>query len=419
MHVDKCTVTAFMRMRFQVLMHGFPTAEVHGWRMFHKPIPCFLCNATMLAWQRFNGVFGKVKQNLVRKGLLLMIETRKRSKSVSKLERWLFRFPPRFAEFLPPPFESTTGSSQAGDLRSDVLGRKLRKVVGGEPVDRESRDKRYTLTCANGRLRMGGVRFTADRLREWQRECWVTDLPVAEAKPGAERAPSGTSLVDAVIYLLGTLNESEWLGVERLSRPFEVFCGTPSNGAEICEAGWKWGCLVKQEIDGQTCYRLPGPGADAAAPEEYLDDGGSKGWTVDLDAVPYRDLEVLARIAELSPVRPGIAKLVVVPSLIGLGAAPADLLNEPLLEWLLERSAPFAEAIETVRQRRGKHLVHENLMIARVRDLSLKVEIQRSCKGGVVLLPNDYIAFPRASTKAVEKVVTKAGHAIKKRRRHG
>jgi hypothetical protein len=55
-------------------------------------------------------------------------------------------------------------------------------------------------------------------------------------------------------------------------------------------------------------------------------------------------------------------------------------------------------------------------MIARVKDLSLKVQIQKlfADPKSLVLLPNDFIAFPCDQLPAIQKLVEKSGHVIKK-----
>ena len=66
-------------------------------------------------------------------------------------------------------------------------------------------------------------------------------------------------------------------------------------------------------------------------------------------------------------------------------------------------------------QRWGKQIVHQDLFVAKVNDLGLKVQLERAFPNPkkVLFLPNDYIAFPRQMLTKVEKVVTEAGHVIR------
>ncbi|MCD4841292.1 MAG: hypothetical protein K8R08_04690 [Methanosarcinales archaeon] len=53
--------------------------------------------------------------------------------------------------------------------------------------------------------------------------------------------------------------------------------------------------------------------------------------------------------------------------------------------------------------------------MARVKNLSLKIAIQKAFadSGKVILLSNDFIAFPNDLTKKMEALVNKSGYVIK------
>ena len=78
-------------------------------------------------------------------------------------------------------------------------------------------------------------------------------------------------------------------------------------------------------------------------------------------------------------------------------------------------ASAFAGAISMIEQRWGKLVVHQNLLVARVRDLSLKVAIQKAFadSGKVVFLPDNFIAFPNDLTKKMEALVNKSGYVVK------
>jgi hypothetical protein len=135
--------------------------------------------------------------------------------------------------------------------------------------------------------------------------------------------------------------------------------------------------------------------------------------TVDLDTVPYESLEQLAAVSHFQPARGTRPALLAVPDLVKLGRASDAALEQPLIAWLQTNSGVFREAIETLRQRRGKTILHENLPIARVGDLSLKVAIEKALGERLVSLSEDFIAFPWDSLADVRRVVTKSGHVIK------
>jgi hypothetical protein len=87
--------------------------------------------------------------------------------------------------------------------------------------------------------------------------------------------------------------------------------------------------------------------------------------------------------------------------------------QSPLADWLRAQVPAFQQALEQVEQRWGKVLVHTNLLVARVRDLSLRVQIERELKDQVVVLSEEYIAFPVPRRADVERVLRKAGFVVK------
>jgi hypothetical protein len=64
--------------------------------------------------------------------------------------------------------------------------------------------------------------------------------------------------------------------------------------------------------------------------------------------------------------------------------------------------------------------VHENLLVARVTDLSLRVALQQALRGDggasiaqPFFLSDEYLVFPRARQGEIERLVKKAGHVVK------
>src|SRR5947209_6999285 len=120
-------------------------------------------------------------------------------------------------------------------------------------------------------------------------------------------------------------------------------------------------------------YRLAPPSqAEDAPPDRYLSVKG-EGVAVDLNAVPFEALETLVRMSDQRPVPGGRPHLLIAPNLIKLGRTPDTVDALPVASWLQKNAPAFHRAFEAVRQRRGKSILHENLAVARVSDLSLKV----------------------------------------------
>ena len=123
--------------------------------------------------QRYQKVLAKVKERLVRSGLLVMTLGHSWSKK-SQMERWQFAVPSSFAPHLPPLVESAghfTGAGD-GDWRREVARHKLQTVVGHSPGLETKEDR---VEIADGELRWGGKPFRAERLVRWQHDRWVHD----------------------------------------------------------------------------------------------------------------------------------------------------------------------------------------------------------------------------------------------------
>ena len=96
--------------------------------------------------------------------------------------------------------------------------------------------------------------------------------------------------------------------------------------------------------------------------------------SLDLECAP---LEALEGVAEVSRLKVAQGALWAEPDLLRLSHASADTLAGPVLRWLREQHPAFRRTSETIESRRGKLIVHENLLLARVSDLSLKVMLEK------------------------------------------
>jgi hypothetical protein len=101
------------------------------------------------------------------------------------------------------------------------------------------------------------------------------------------------------------------------------------------------------------------------------------------------------------------------PSPIKLGRATPQQRNAMLSLWLAKNVPAFGKALAAVNEKWGKTILHENLLIALVRDLNLRVQLQRELGQNLILLSDHFIAFPIEFRPSVEKVLKKTGFVIK------
>ncbi len=359
--------------------------------------------------QRYKETFNKVKNNLVRKGVLIFIETEAYTGS-TRLERMRFLFPKEFANFLPPAVRASK-FEETGDFRREILRDKLLEIIGSmQKQSPLSNEKSFTLSAKDGNLSIGTEKFRVSHLLKWQQACWQASVEANTRVQGDEMTP-----IEVILYALSQLQEHEWLPADALAMTLKIFTGVEKyNPEHICAAGWNWGCLAKVVADGKTYYRLPEDlMEDTTSPEHYLQVKSDGTVALDLLTIPYFALEVLASVSILEVHN---SNLRATASIIKIGNASETFEKNNVLEWLKENSSGFRTAIEMAQKRRGKQIIHENLMMARVRDMSLRVQIEKSFADPKILvsLPNDYIAFPRDQLQAIQKLVEKSGHVIKK-----
>ena len=296
-----------------------------------------------------------------------------------------------------------------GDWRSEIARGKLKTVVDQGAASETGGDK---LEIVDRGLRFGGQPFRAGRLLEWQKRRWQ-----AETAPAKRRSTDGPCTFlpgEAVVHILAGLDAGLWGDVDALAAPLEVFCGFKVDGNSVCESGWRWGCLARQECDGKTWYRpAPSPPTADTPPDQYLAMLGDDNVAVDMDAASFESIEKLVMISDQRAAPGGRPVLLITPNLVKLGRAADAILALPLADWLQKNSPAFRQAIETLRQRRGKTIVHENLSVARVGDLALKVALEKALGDRIISLGEDSIAFPQEAVAEVKRIVTKLGHVVK------
>ncbi len=93
----------------------------------------------------------------------------------------------------------------------------------------------------------------------------------------------------------------------------------------------------------------------------------------------------------------------------------------PFFQWGRQRQQiAYGKLFQKFEAQWGKLILHQNLLLARVTSLDLRVKLHKAFGGSqgdeitrVVFLPGEYIAFAPAMLGEVEKVVKKAGHVVK------
>lgn len=219
-------------------------------------------------------------------------------------------------------------------------------------------------------------------------------------------------MLEALIYWLRQLQPNEWIIPDQLDAPLSLFIGYQVKSENVCHLGWEWGYLARQESNGRSHYRLadldPIPEA-VPPPDAYLEIVNDQTVRVNLHTIPYLALEQLNQIAYLTLTD----ALYAVPSLVRAGES-LSLQTTPFVEWLIQHVPAFAKTWKTAQKRWGKRIIHHNLLIACITDLTLRIQLERGLKSDEFLvLSDEYVAFAPKAINKVKRIVEQAGHVIK------
>jgi len=357
--------------------------------------------------QQYKETFKRVRENLIRRGVLLWAEMRY---GKAQLERYRFFLPQAVRQNLPALLPDSQKIKSQSSTSQDGFRHRLISML-------KSRSKKQQLSLQNGQLLIGTTPFNLDTLKDWQDQNWNNSLLPKKSSPNyysqydieyiPDRAPP-----DIIRYTLSQLSDSHWITPDKLKTYFDLhtFYSHYPSLDEIFDKGWQWGCLERVEKSGQYYYRLQEFAKLDDVNITYL--SAKKAYVViDVEQVPYAALAYLMTIGDLSIER---GQLAVKPNLVKLSSiSPADR-QHPLLQWLVTHAQYFAQAYEQVTNDWGKLLVHSNLLYAQVSDLSLRVTLEKIFnKGQVVFLPEGWMAFPIDLMSKIETVVHRNGHVIK------
>lgn len=355
--------------------------------------------------QKYKPIFDDVKKNLVRRGLLVMAEVKVRAETV-QLERWRFAIPPEFVPHLPPI--SAVENENPGLENENTLRRKLLELVGGAPA---VPNDPLPIHLQHGSLYLKDYPFSLATFGLWQTDAWQRALSAFKPSLPASLAPT-----EAALKLLDTRT---WTTPKALEPALAIysFGGKVPPAENLLKQGWELGLLLRLELDHVPHYRLAPAhfptGLNAPYPPtlNWAETTSNPGTVkVDLRLIPLHDLDLLNTLAHLA-VENGV--LLASPSLVKLGHAIPAQRHAPLSRWLAENVPAFGKALETVEAKWGQTLLHENLLVARVRDLSLRVQLERELKENLIVLSDHYVAFPQESRSSVEKVLKKTGFVVK------
>jgi hypothetical protein len=268
----------------------------------------------------------------------------------------------------------------------------------------------------DGRMRIGEEDFNLKTLGKWHRRQW--DHAFAPLISTTRDSRRFVSPLDALSHALSLLEADAWASPEDLEAVLKIFCNKDPKrpGAdEICQKGFEKGILARRIEDNKTWYRPArsftemadgyDPGADL-----MIDPHGNL--RIKLETVPVHCIAALSRISRFRASDQGLTAS---PDPIRIARALPELRQTPLFRWLSKKPPSYRKAIAEVETHWGKHIVHRDLLVAKVKNLSLMVVLKKEFDGSakMVFLPNDFIAFPVSQFATVQSIVIRNGFAVK------
>ncbi|MEM1124519.1 MAG: hypothetical protein AAGJ18_29040 [Bacteroidota bacterium] len=237
----------------------------------------------------------------------------------------------------------------------------------------------------------------------------------------------GKTLADFVLHYLQQLPTEKWFSEKSVSQLLSTW-DDPKKRNELdidkkypsryepkkwCEAGWKTGFLEKCTLAGKSYYRLAFESTETVAFEQHLIITENGTVQFDLNAIPLSLLIPLNQVAFFKTTSATTNSLK--PDLVNISSLPTDTWTNPIVVWLQKNAPTFKTAFEQYKKKYGKEIIHQNLLVAKVTDLSLRVLIEKGLpkEGQLVVLSDEFIAFPPSVLPTVERIISKSGNVIK------
>ncbi len=392
---------------------------------FSRIYPAMGANSWGITFNRkYKIVFDNVRKNLIRRGILIFDQTLERildEKTI--LERQRFCFPPEFSRHLPPPIAVKEIDNPKIILPPEsILRKKLAEIFSAEPevrveseTEAESGNIKGRLHIKDGVLLMNNTEFTEQQLQSWNTSLWINNMRIPKQ---SDSLPLGR-LLD---FFLSRMDVNQWFHPLSLIPLFETVFpddDLPDPVSDFmetfCEKGWRRGCLAKTAA-GKTFYYRSAKNDTlnpALKPGDYLTAMDENTFAVDLNLVGYKSLEIIARAFRMQVTGGRLTGKI---DFIRLSRCMGEIEQEPDFLWLHKHHSGIKDTAALIKKRRNKTIIHENVMTAKISDLTLKIMIEKkfAATGKLISLNDEFIVFPPALLPEIQKLTKKAGHVIKK-----
>lgn len=355
--------------------------------------------------QRYSETYKVVLDKLIRKGILVV----RVGLGDSKLERWRFQIFELFSQFLTSPFVDPI-HFEAEEEVDDSL---LRNKIAGCLTTKATKNFSDIVHIEAGELRFCEKKLSTAALQSWQYKKWYSDC-TSEIKPIFKDDSFEQRFKKQVMGAFENLAKNTWVKPASLKAilKFITYPGASLNYDKVIEVGYGLGCLKKTTHDGMTYYAKSNLfDSKTIEPSLYLE-AIQDGFIIDIQKIPYQSLAQLTRFGHFEILK---KNLVIHFEFTALIKMDTDFLQSPLLHWMRQQLPVLENQVNQIQLKHGKILLHKNLLIAKMNDLRLKAHIMKAYQGvkDVIFLPNDYLVLPKAMKPELERLIKKAGYAIR------
>ena len=365
--------------------------------------------------QRYGDLLKAVQKNLFQKGLLVRYEDPLGGKSTAERQR--FMFPTVFAEYLPSPFSNLQKLPGTGVRSEEAIRKEIKQAIQSSPKPSLSGLALVNKKLVLKRLFLNAAGLAQIKFRHWS-------LTKGALILFSQYFDEGKPLADFVFHYLQQLSSEQWFSEKSLESLLSVWDDPKKRQAiynnsnahskydtkKWCEAGWEAGLLEKQTKAGVNYYRLIKEETASIDFQKHLtikEDGRVQ---VNLTTVPLSILIILNQVSFFETANS------LKPDLVNISSFPVETWVHPLIAWLKENAPAFKIAFEQYKKKYGKEIIHNNLLVAKVTDLSLRVLVEKGLakEEQIVVLSDEFIAFPKSALPIVERIISKSGNVIKR-----
>ncbi|KPA17034.1 hypothetical protein MHK_002754 [Candidatus Magnetomorum sp. HK-1] len=355
--------------------------------------------------QKYKDTYKNAHKNFIRKGLILAKEKPKFDNE-TKLQRLVFAFPDEFAPLLPPIFSSFKQFEDSGEHGKDIVREMLMGLTSlkaGKKTD--------NVHIKDKNLQIGENAFSFNNLKNWQLTSWCMKVFQME-----KLFPTQKRFLKKCAYIFSQSKSDMWFLPKDLKQVLSVFCHDDKklpSAESICQFAWESRLLKRYDYHDNHYYAVEDEIDNTdLLPDEFITINKDQSATINLKTVPYSDL---THISKISDFKINNSNLIALPSIIKAGKYWDNISDQPICEWLIENSDLYQNMSQSIEKKRGQCFVHKNLCVARVKDLSLRVKIEKAfSEEKIIVLSDDFIAFPVNLIEDITAIVEKSGFVVKK-----